>query len=87
MQLKSLTLTALALFFINSEKLVHASTVLNDVAIVHGEDGLAPSYLSVYGSEDEEEVDFVLSSATSRLSKRDDACIKYHTGNISIPLL
>lgn len=84
MQLKSLTLAALGLLLINNEKMVQAATVLNDVAIVHGGEGLAPSYLSVYGSDDDVEQDFILSneSASAHLSKRDDTCTKYHTGKV-----
>jgi hypothetical protein len=83
MQLKSLTLAALGLLLVNSEKFAQAASVLNnDIAIVHGGVGLAPSYLSVYGSDDDDESDFILSNeqVAGHLSKRDDTCTQYHTG-------
>lgn len=85
MQLKSLTLTALGLLFLHQNSVYAAEPVLNDVAIVHGgNDGLAPSYLSVYDAdENEDEADFELSDEVSHLSKRADSCNKYHTGNTS----
>lgn len=82
MQLKSLTLTALGLLFLHQNSVfAEPAAVLNDVAIVHGGNGIAPSYLSVFGTDEDVESDFELSDEVSHLYKRADSCSKYHTGN------
>ncbi|GAA5803642.1 hypothetical protein EDC94DRAFT_610781 [Helicostylum pulchrum] len=83
MHLQSLSLATLGFLLLSTGQFVQAQSSTNNLAVVHGGEEYAESYLAAFDADDAEELDFDLSDEidveSHILTKRATDCSKYHT--------